>query len=109
MLKIIDMKLSSAPQNLVCSLSMIGIPDLLALDKASYDFHEPPSSTKTVKTLISEVASGDPVNFDLTEEQTTNEASQILNVTNNEMVGQKVNIVNRTIKTLSFNLQRVGL
>jgi hypothetical protein len=119
-LKVTDMSLSSVPGRLTCALSMIGIPDLLALDKASYDYREPSSSTKTVKALITEIASGDPVSYDAVEQQLTDGAHKKLrqNLYDEEggiteygyfQVGQRVYINNRTVTKLSFCLQRVGL
>ncbi len=55
--KVIDQNLTSSRGVLRCSMKFIGIPDLLALDKASADYKHHWSDIKTVKTLIGEIAS----------------------------------------------------
>lgn len=53
-----DMRLESSPGRRLCTLSCIGIPDRLALDKASANYNHDWSSQKTVLDLVTEVASG---------------------------------------------------
>jgi hypothetical protein len=49
-------QLNSSPDNLVCMLNMLGIPDLMELDCASVSYLPESTDTKTVKTLLGEVA-----------------------------------------------------
>jgi hypothetical protein len=49
-------QLNSAPGSLNCLLTMLGIPDLMDLDCASASYTPLDTDTKTVKTLLSEVA-----------------------------------------------------
>ncbi len=67
--KCASMQLSSVPGVLQCHISLIGIPDRLELDQASDDYEHHWSSAKTVKDLITEIASGQPVTEELTEKQ----------------------------------------
>ena len=46
----------SSPGRLTCELSLAGIPNLLAEDRASGDYTPTASDTKTIKTLITEIA-----------------------------------------------------
>ena len=69
--KCVSMQLSSIPGVLQCHISLIGIPDRLELDQASDDYEHHWSSAKTVKDLITEIASGQPVTEELTEKQET--------------------------------------
>ncbi len=56
-MKVIDQDFTSYPNLLRCTMSFVGIPNLLAKDKASADYNHHWSDTKTVKTLIGEIAS----------------------------------------------------
>jgi len=68
-LKVISQNLSSAQGVLQCRLSLVGIPNLMAEDKASKDYLHHWSDTKTVKAMITEIADGEPVASELTEAQ----------------------------------------
>ncbi len=56
-MKVMDQDMVSARGVLRCTMKFVGIPDLLATDKASTDYLHHWSDTKTVKTLIGEIAS----------------------------------------------------
>jgi len=49
-------RLDSTPGSLRCSLTLVGIPNLLAEDKASDNYLPEEDDTKTVQTLIREIA-----------------------------------------------------
>ena len=53
----------SSPGNLTCALELIGIPDRMALDKADVDYKPDDDDTKTVKTLLREIAGDTGVTF----------------------------------------------
>uniref|UniRef100_A0A6M3KLA9 Uncharacterized protein n=1 Tax=viral metagenome TaxID=1070528 RepID=A0A6M3KLA9_9ZZZZ len=72
-MKVISQDFYSARGVLQCRMSFVGIPNLLADDKASKDYNHHWSDTKTVKALITEVASGVAVTTELTEQQTTSD------------------------------------
>jgi len=88
-------------------LSLVGIPDLLADDKASKDYVHDSTDTKAVKALITEVLDGTPVPSSLTAEQTTMGSYSNLD---GDMVGvgQALFIRQRTVKTIQFSLKKVG-
>ncbi len=49
-------QLNSSQGDLTCELTLLGIPDLMDLDRASADYLPLDTDTKTVKTLIREIA-----------------------------------------------------
>jgi len=49
-------QLDSSPGNLVCELTMLGIPDLMDEDGASDSYIPDDTDTKTVKTLLTQIA-----------------------------------------------------
>lgn len=49
-------QLDSSPGNLICQLTMLGIPDLMDEDEASDNYIPDKDDTKTVKTLLTEIA-----------------------------------------------------
>jgi len=49
-------QLDSAPGKLTCELTLLGIPDLMDLDEASASYIPDSTDTKTVKTLLREIA-----------------------------------------------------
>uniref|UniRef100_A0A6M3IYE9 Tail protein n=1 Tax=viral metagenome TaxID=1070528 RepID=A0A6M3IYE9_9ZZZZ len=103
--------LSSDKNALLCYLSMSGIPDLLSQDKASKDYFHHKSDTKTVKDMITEVASGQPVSTELTEEQTTTDGLLRLDQTPADPlqgIGSRISIPNRTVTKVAFKLQKYG-
>jgi hypothetical protein len=69
-MKVMEMGGHSGPGSLTCPMTLFGIPDLLNLDKASKDYFNHWSNAKTVKTLLTEIASGVAVDTELTEQQT---------------------------------------
>jgi hypothetical protein len=69
-LKVSWQQLNSAPGSLTCQLTMIGLPELLALDTASYDYLPDETSTKTVKDLIDMLFGGTMAGFAHCEEVT---------------------------------------
>lgn len=54
-MKVVDQDMVSSPGVLRCTMSLIGVPNLLASDKASADYSHHWSDPKTVKTLIAEI------------------------------------------------------
>ncbi len=52
---VISQQFNSSPGKLDCTLSLIGIPNLLAEDRASALYQPDETDTKTVKTLIGEI------------------------------------------------------
>lgn len=70
-MKVLGQNLTSHPGSLRCAMSLIGIPNLLKLDKASKDYFGHWSNTKTVKALFTEIMDGNAVDTTLTEQQTT--------------------------------------
>jgi hypothetical protein len=48
-------QLNSSPGKLTCLLTMLGIPDMMALDESSANYFPLESDTKTVKTLLTEI------------------------------------------------------
>jgi len=106
-LKVISQQMSSWPGALHCRLSLIGIPDRLAEDKASGNYELDSTSTKTVKDLISEIAAGVAVGDVFTEEQTQAGNFYDLYYDNNMgAVGQKIANPNRTITAIAFWLKK---
>jgi len=103
--------LSSDKNALLCYLSMSGIPDLLSQDKASKDYFHHKSDTKTVKDMITEIADGQPVETELTEEQTTTDGLLKLDGTGADPlqgIGSRISIPNRTVTKVAFKLQKYG-
>jgi len=104
---VISQDFSSSPNSLQCHVTMIGIPDLLAQDRASRDYFHHWSDTKTVKELITEIASGQPVPTELIEEQPI--FNGFTNIDHNlHGVAQRLTIRRRTITALAFKLKKVG-
>ena len=56
-------QLNSSPGQLTCLLTMLGIPDLMDDDEASESYIPKETDTKTVKTLIREIAGDTGVTF----------------------------------------------
>lgn len=52
---VIDQRLESSPGGLTCTLSLVGIPNLLAEDKASVNYTPDEDDTKTVKELVNQL------------------------------------------------------
>ncbi|GAJ05565.1 unnamed protein product, partial [marine sediment metagenome] len=52
---VIAPRFDSSPGKLTCELSLIGIPDWLAKDKASRNYFPDEDDTKTIKTLLTEI------------------------------------------------------
>lgn len=52
---VIYQQLDSSPGNLTCELRMVGIPNMLAEDKANAAYLPTADDTKTVKTLINQI------------------------------------------------------
>jgi len=100
---------SSDQPALYCVMLFIGIPDRLKLDKASKDYYNHWSNTKTVKSLITEIASGVAVDTELTEEQTTNDTTlNLYGASAQTVVGVALTITNRTVTKLAFKLAKFG-
>ena len=89
-------------------LSLVGIPDLLAEDKASKDYQHDVSDTKTVKDLLTEVLSGVAVDTELTASQATIDAYYNMHNGGIINVGQTLFIRKRTVKSIQFYLKKVG-
>lgn len=114
-LKVLAQYESSAPGALICRLSFFGIPDRLALDKASTDWLGHWSDAKTVKDLITEIADGTAVATELTEQQTTTDSWFKLDAqtfggvvfTDVHGAGKRFGFTG-TINKLSFKLKKVG-
>jgi len=104
--KVISQYLTSAPGILQCRMSLVGIPNLLAEDKASDDYLLHKSSTKTVKDLFTEVADGAAVDGEQTEEQTTSDSYIGLDA-NIWLAGQRL-VLSETVTKLSFKLKKTG-
>ncbi|MCK9601885.1 MAG: hypothetical protein M0R06_22765, partial [Sphaerochaeta sp.] len=103
--------LSSDKNALLCYLSFVGIPNLLSEDKASKDYFHHKSDTKTVKDMITEVADGQPVETELTEEQTTTDGLLRMDGTGADPlqgIGSRISIPNRTVTKVAFKLQKYG-
>ena len=111
-LKVIGQRFSSAPGRLVCALQLIGIPDRIKADKADADYNHDPTSVKTVKDLITEIADGDPVPEELTVLQNNygSGASYIDMYSGAEksLLAQKITI-DATITKLAFRVKRILL
>ncbi len=109
-MKVVPSNLASSPGHLRAGMSFIGILDLLNLDKASKDYVNHWSCTKTVKSLFTEIASGQPVDTELTEEQTevTGNDAIMLYGASNGVAGVAVTISNRTVTKLSFRVSKLG-
>lgn len=114
-LKVLSQYELSAQGESVCQLSFIGIPDRLALDKASGDWLGHWSDTKTVKDLITEVADGTAAATELTDQQTETDSWLAMNpqtfgdieFTNVHGVGKRFGFVG-TINKLAFKLKKNG-
>lgn len=111
-LKVLSQRFDSYQGNLACTLTLIGVPDLLREDKANADYAHHWLSTKTVKSLITEVASGTAVSEELTEKQaslsTWADLKAALGAGTIGAYGQVVTIPNRTVNKLSFYLKKTG-
>lgn len=107
--KVITQNLSSAPQNLTCTMSLMGIPNLLAEDKASKDYSHSYADSKTVKDLITEIASGQPVRGETGETQEEYNATEYLNDAT-YAYGQILPLMTevRTLTKIAFRLSKVG-
>jgi len=111
-LKVMSQSLSSDPSALLCYLTMTGIPNQMEDDKASAKYNHHWSDTKTVKDLITEVMDGQPVDTEITEEQTTSDGYVDLDGTQADPldgVGQRVSVPDRLITKVSFRLKKTGL
>lgn len=53
---VLEQKLFTAPGDMSCQLDLVGIPDLMAEDRASEDYKPTTSDTETVKDLIDAIA-----------------------------------------------------
>lgn len=110
-LKVLSQNLSSLPGILQCQFSLIGIPNRLAEDKASKDYFHHWSDTKTVKSMLTEIADGEPVAVELTEKQEDYNAVagiSYINLDNTlDAAGQRLSI-SRTVTKLSFMLKKSG-
>lgn len=107
-MKVLNQDLLSAQGYLRCLLTLVGIPDQLEADKASKDYAHHASDTKTVKSLITEVLSGQPTAATLTEEQASTTSN--LSVSNGwwVMAGQRLVIPNRKVTNIGFLMYKVG-
>ncbi len=103
-----SMDLSSYQGQLFCYLHCIGMPDLLQEDKASDKYNHHWSSTKTVKTLISEVASGTPVEEELEEELDVSGSWQNFDGDASVGMAQFLIIDEREVTKIRFKLKKVG-
>jgi len=92
---------------LLTTLHLLGIPDLLAEDKASKDVLTDAADTKTVKDMLTEVLDGTAVVGDAEVTQTTSDTDLNLD---GDIVGggQVIYIQERTVKSLSFRLKKFG-
>ena len=108
-LTVLDQKLDSARGMLRCNLQLIGMPDLLQADKANADYEHDSSSAKTVKDLVSEIASGTAVSEELTESQETGGSYYDLYSGGVVVAGQRLDITDRTVTKLSFKLKKIGI
>jgi len=89
-------------------LSLVGIPDLLAEDKASKDYIHNATDTKTVEALLTEVLSGVAVASTVTEQQTTMGSYYNMYYGSIIIVGQTLFIKERTVSSIQFYLKKVG-
>lgn len=89
-------------------LTLVGIPDLLSEDKASKDYLNDATDTKTVKDLLTEVLGGTPVSAELTVIQDTMGSYHNLYNDSIVLVGQSLFIGQRTVKSIQFYLKKVG-
>ncbi|KKM74743.1 hypothetical protein LCGC14_1397290 [marine sediment metagenome] len=89
-------------------LTLVGIPDLLSEDKASKDYLHDSTDTKTVEDLLTEVLDATPVASELTATQDTIDGFYNLHSGGIINVGQSRYIRQRTVKSIQFNLKKVG-
>ncbi len=89
-------------------LNLVGLPDLLETDKASKDYIHNLTDTKTVKDLLTEVLTGTAVASTVTEDQLTEDSTFDLYEGSIIIVGQTLNIPNRTVSSLQFKLKKTG-
>ncbi len=98
-------------------LSLVGLSDLLAEDKASKEYIHNLTDTKTVKDLLTEVLDTTAVSSTVTAEQATLGSFFNLQATKTEdgdtvpgiiILGQTLHISNRTVSSLQFRLKKVG-
>ncbi len=104
---VIAQDLYSSGGKLYCTLSLAGSPDRLKADKASADYEHFVTSAKTVKDMLTEVLSGTTVTEDLSEEQTEGDSDMFFRLVNHG-VGQRLLILDRTVKKISFRLKKVN-
>ncbi len=110
-MRVISSDLSSTPGRLACTMGFIGIPNLLTEDKASKDYSNHWSNTKTVKDLITEILSGVAVDTELTASQEVIAAPPVFWPIYNSTytyVGQRVSMPDRTITKIAFLMKKVG-
>ncbi len=89
-------------------LTLVGISDLLAEDKASKDYLHDATDTKTIKDLLTEVLDGTAVSTELTASQATIDAFYNMHAGSIINVGQTLFIRKRTVKSIQFYLKKVG-
>ena len=115
-MKVLSQNMSSLPGVLQCRFSLIGIPNRLAEDKASKDYFHHWSDTKTVKDMLTEIADGEPVAVELTEQQVTYDSWIDLKAqtfagtvfAGVHGAGQRLGF-SGTMNKLSFNLKKTGV
>jgi len=112
-MKVMSQYIPASPGNLKCYLSLVGIPNLMAEDKASKDYFHHWSDEKTVKEMITEIADGEPVETELTEEQTDYDAEEGVGYIDLDGTilhgnGQSLIISDRTVTHLAFRLKKTG-
>jgi len=61
---VVHQELSSSPGKLTCELRMVGIPNLLAEDRASANYKPASDDTKTVKDIINDMFDGTMAAYD---------------------------------------------
>ena len=89
-------------------LSLVGIPDLLAEDKASKEYIHNPTDIKTVKDLLTEVLDGTAVASTVTAEQATTDSYFNMYEGSIILVGQFLHIKERTVSSIQFYLKKTG-
>lgn len=110
-----NQQLHSMPGRMECYLTCFGIPDRLTEDKANDNYYHHWSSVKTVKDLITEIASGVAVAEELTVKQEEYDTSvgEVYYALSTDVdttgLGQRLHIPNRTITKISFKIKRVGV
>ncbi|KKM72937.1 hypothetical protein LCGC14_1415480, partial [marine sediment metagenome] len=89
-------------------LTLVGLPDLLAEDKASKEYIHNLTDTKTVKDLLTEVLDTTAVASTVTAEQTSRASDFDMYFGSIIIVGQTLHIPNRTVSSLQFYLKKTG-